>query len=211
MGVSSHRSATSSLPTGVRPIPSPIPRIAPGAPRSQSSKACINCARVSNRRPASYFGYGVGLHAGPSLIGNIGSSQYFHYGPVGDLIHSAARIEVLTKHYGVLMIVTREVYSRLSAPPPARVLDHVIVKGKSTPLELIEVRHRFNADGFAGREAQYAAAFALYQRGEFAEAAAGFETLASLDKPSALLAERCRALAGDVPPGWNGIYKLDSK
>ena len=157
------------------------------------------------------FGYGVGLHAGPSLIGNIGSSQFFHYGPVGDLINSAARIEALTKHYGVLIIVTREVYAKLSAPPVARVLDHVIVKGKSTPLELIELQHRFSAEGFASLAPQYAAAFALYQRGEFAAAAVGFETLAGVDKPSALLAERCRAFATDPPPGWNGIFKLETK
>jgi adenylate cyclase len=157
------------------------------------------------------FGFGVGLHAGPSLIGNIGSSQFFHYGPVGDLINSAARIEALTKHYGVLIIVTREVYSKLSAPPPARVLDQVIVKGKRTSLELIEVQHRFNAEGFAERAAKYEAAFALYHRGEFTEAAAGFEALAGMDKPSALLAARCRALAADAPPEWDGIYKLETK
>ena len=66
-----------------------------------------------------------------------------------------------------------------------------------------------NGDAWACTSSRIASA--LYQRGEFAEAAAGFETLASLDKPGALLAERCRALAGDVPPGWNGIYKLDTK
>lgn len=157
------------------------------------------------------FGYGVALHRGPALIANIGSSEFFHYGLVGDLINATARIESLTKHYGVLFILTRDVYSKLSAPPAARVLDHVIVKGKSTPLELIEVRHRFSAENFREVAPQYEAAFALYQRGEFVAAASGFEALVANDKPSALLAERCRALAASPPAEWRGIYKLETK
>ena len=52
------------------------------------------------------FGYGVALHAGESLIANIGSAQFFHYGPVGDLINATARVESLTKYYGVLAFGT---------------------------------------------------------------------------------------------------------
>ena len=157
------------------------------------------------------FGFGVGLHAGLSLIGNIGSAQFLHYGPVGDLINAAARIESLTKHYGVLLILTREAHEKLSAPPPARVLDRVIVKGRSTALELLEVQHSCSPDGFAELTARYAEAFAFYQRGEFAEAAARFGILAPTDQPSALLAERCRDFAASPPADWAGIYRLETK
>ena len=157
------------------------------------------------------FGFGVGLHAGLSLIGNIGSAQYLHYGPVGDLINAAARVESLTKHYGVLLILTREAHEKLSAPPSARVLDRVIVKGRSTALELLEVAHPCSPDGFPELAARYAEALALYQRGEFAEAAARFGILAATDQPSALLAARCRAFAASPPAEWNGIYRLETK
>src|SRR5204863_4342307 len=59
------------------------------------------------------FGYGVALHAGQSLIANIGSSQFFHYGVIGDLINATARVESLTKYYGVVGLATREVHDRL--------------------------------------------------------------------------------------------------
>lgn len=157
------------------------------------------------------FGYGVALHRGPALIANIGSSEFFHYGVVGDLINATARIESLTKHYGVLFIVTREFFSKLSAPPTARVLDHVIVKGKSTPLELIEIRHRFSGENFREVAAQYEAAFALYQRGEFLAAAAGFQVLATSDRPSALMAARSSMLATNPPAGWTGVFTLENK
>lgn len=159
----------------------------------------------------SLFGFGVGLHAGQSLIGNIGSEQFFHYGLVGDLINSAARVESLTKHYGVRMILTREVYARLASPPPARVLDEVIVKGSSRPLELLEVRPRGDATAFAALCENYAAAFASYRRGDFAAAAAAFEALAETDPPSALLAARCRQFSSAPPDGWQGIFKLETK
>src|SRR5204862_2440759 len=58
------------------------------------------------------FGYGVALHSGSALIGNKGSAQRLDYGLVGDLINAAARVESLTKHYGVLFLITREAYAR---------------------------------------------------------------------------------------------------
>ncbi len=54
-------------------------------------------------RVKTLFGYGVALHSGTALIGNKGSAQRLDYGLVGDLINSAARVESLTKHYGVLI------------------------------------------------------------------------------------------------------------
>ena len=160
---------------------------------------------------AGLFGYGVGLHAGSALMGNIGSAPFFHYGLVGDLINATARIEGLTKHYGVPLIITREVYAKLSAPPPARVLDHVIVKGKSTPLELLEVRHRSNDAHFARIAESYEAAFACYRRGDFAAATVRFCKLAAEDRPSALLAERAQALAAHPPADWSGVFRMERK
>src|ERR1700724_4801004 len=85
------------------------------------------------------FGYGVALNAGESLIANIGSAQFFHYGPVGDLMNANARVESLTKYYGVLMLTTREFCNRLSQPPDLRIIDRVVVKGKREQGEVVAV------------------------------------------------------------------------
>jgi class 3 adenylate cyclase len=159
------------------------------------------------------FGYGVALHSGTALIGNKGSAQRLDYGLVGDLINSAARVESLTKHYGVLFLITREAIAKLSAPPLTRLVDKVLVKGKTLPLELLEVRHPFSPDGFEEIAERYNAAFIDYERGDFAEAG---RTLAALhdetkDPPSALLAERCRELRASPPKEWNGVYELKAK
>ena len=73
-------------------------------------------------RTRELFGYGVALHAGQSLIANIGSSQFYHYGVIGDLINATARVESLTKYYGVLFLATREVYRPLHST--ARIAHH---------------------------------------------------------------------------------------
>ncbi|MDP9003554.1 MAG: adenylate/guanylate cyclase domain-containing protein, partial [Verrucomicrobiota bacterium] len=159
------------------------------------------------------FGYGVALHSGSALIGNKGSAQRLDYGLVGDLINSAARVEALTKHYGVLFLITREAYSRLSAPPLTRRVDRAVAKGKSLPLELLEVRHPFSSDHFEDIAERYNSAFADYERGDFAVAERRFASLRDdeQDKPGALMAERCRELGADPPKDWNGIYELKSK
>lgn len=164
-------------------------------------------------RLQTLFGYGVALHSGTALIGNKGSAQRLDYGLVGDLVNSAARVESLTKHYGVLFLITREAYAKLSAPPVTRLVDRVLVKGKTLPLGLLEVRHPFSLDRFAEVAERYNSAFADYERGSFPEAERKFAALREdvQDKPSALMAERCRELKTDPPKDWNGVYELKAK
>ncbi|HSH38575.1 MAG TPA: adenylate/guanylate cyclase domain-containing protein, partial [Chthoniobacterales bacterium] len=159
------------------------------------------------------FGYGVALHSGTALIGNKGSAQRLDYGLVGDLINAAARVESLTKHYGVLFLITRETYSRLSAPPATRVVDKAVVKGTSLPLELLEVRHALSPANFERTAERYAAAFSDYERGDFDAAERNFAALRDEenDRPSALMAERCLELKAAPPPKWNGVYELKTK
>jgi adenylate cyclase len=162
-------------------------------------------------RTRELFGYGVALHAGQSLIANIGSSQFFHYGVIGDLINATARVESLTKLYGVTLLATREVHNRFTQPPQSRLLDRVVVKGKSTPLELIEVRSRCSMANFDEIAESYSEAFALYEKGKFAEAERLFRLLGSTDKPSQVLAERCFELGAHRPGEWSGVFALSTK
>ncbi len=159
------------------------------------------------------FGYGVALHSGTALIGNKGSAQRLDYGLVGDLINAAARVESLTKYYGVLFLVTRETYTKLSQPPAVRLIDRAVVKGKSVPLELMEAKHPFSPDGFEEIARRYNEAFSEYEGGNFGEAERYFAALHDEynDKPSTIMADRCRELATNPPKDWNGIYQLTTK
>jgi adenylate cyclase len=169
----------------------------------------------SNLEPdlKALFGYGVALHSGTALIGNKGSAQRLDYGLVGDLINAAARVESLTKYYGALFLITGEAFAKLSGPPAVRLIDKAIVKGKSTPLELLEVKHSHSPAHFDDTVERYNAAFVEYERGNFIVAEGMFMKLREdrQDKPSAVMAERCHELTVDPPKNWNGIYHLTTK
>ena len=61
------------------------------------------------------FGYGVALHSGGVLVGNKGSAQRLDYGLVGDTVNEAARVEALTKYYGVRLLVTRDTFAQFKS------------------------------------------------------------------------------------------------
>ena len=162
-------------------------------------------------RVKELFGYGLALHAGESLIANIGSAQFFHYGPVGDLMNATARVESLTKYYGVIALATHQFCQHLTRPLDARMIDRVVVKGKSVPLELLELRHRFSPEDFLEIAKDYGEAFALYQEGEFSEAQTRFRSICDYDKPSAVLAQRCAEFSAHPPQKWDGIFVMENK
>ncbi len=159
------------------------------------------------------FGYGVALHKGSVLCGNKGSAMRLDYGLVGDTINEAARVEALTKFYGVMFLVTGELLAALPERGPGRLVDRVVVKGKTAPVELTELSHPASPARFEEICSGYEAAFALYLKGEFATARGQFQRLADEfgDKPSALLASRCAALADHPPPAWDGVHHMEAK
>jgi adenylate cyclase len=159
------------------------------------------------------FGFGVALHSGTALIGNKGSQLRMDYGLVGDLVNAAARVESLTKYYGVRILVTHDTYAKLTAPPRSRVLDRVIVKGKSASIEILEIEYPPNKPNFDGLARKYAEAFDCYKKGQFETAEQLFAVLADKegDSPSIALRHRCGFLRVNRPENWDGVFRLESK
>jgi adenylate cyclase len=159
------------------------------------------------------FGYGVALHSGSVLVGNKGSALRLDYGLVGDAVNEAARVEALTKYYGVRLLVTRDTYAQFSRQGIRRLVDRVIVKGKSEPVELFECANPCTPANYPDICARYRAAYDQYYFGRFAEAQALFQSLAaeSADGPSRVLAGRCAELAAGPPAEWNGVWRMDAK
>jgi adenylate cyclase len=159
------------------------------------------------------FDYGIGIHFGLALVGNVGGTERLDYMVLGDVINTTARIESLTKLYGVKLLITRQVRSKLTRLPPARMVDRVIPKGKTEMLELWEPAHSLSPANFASLTDHYAAAWGFYEAGKFLEAGAAFAALARdfSDPPSRTMAARCQVLLHAPPPDWQGIYKLEAK
>ena len=157
------------------------------------------------------FGFGLAIHHGKALVGNKGSRMRLDYGILGDIINGCARIESLTKLYGVRQIVTQAVIYKSTQKPPLRFLDHVVVKGKTGQLEMYEVVADPSAEAMELRR-RYEAAWKLYSAGAFEEALAVFKSLQEQDKPSRVLAARCEMFLKTPPPApWTGAYVLPEK
>jgi adenylate cyclase len=80
---------------------------------------------------------GVGVNTGRMSVGNMGSDVRVAYTVMGDAVNLASRLEGLTKHYGVDMIVGE---ATRSAVPDIlfRELDRVTPKGKKEPVSIFE-------------------------------------------------------------------------
>jgi class 3 adenylate cyclase/HAMP domain-containing protein len=161
---------------------------------------------------------GFGIHVGSLMLGIIGEAERFEGTVIADAVNLAARLESLTRFYGVRAIMSGSVRDALE--PDRRVyrfLDLVTVKGKSEPVRIYELIGAGDPErlGKLGSAAAYVRGFEDYRRSRFDAAIPSFEAaLASCpgDAPASLFLERCRhfALSG-APSGFRGITEFHEK
>ena len=83
---------------------------------------------------------GIGISTGEMVAGNIGSSAIMSYTVIGDTVNLGARLESLNKEYGTRLIISEATRAALKGQYDIRPLGEVIVKGKSRPVAIYEVK-----------------------------------------------------------------------
>ena len=88
---------------------------------------------ASSRAPLNY---GIGVHVGDVMYGNIGSSTRLDFTVIGPAVNMASRLEALTKQLGKTVLLSRA-FAEQVAPQfeLERVGEHA-VRGFSEPIEL---------------------------------------------------------------------------
>jgi adenylate cyclase len=118
----------------------------------------------------------IGVHAGPALVGNFGSSRFFDYTAHGDTINTASRLEAANKFLGTRICVSA-VVACAASNFQGRPIGDLILRGRSEPLRAFEplpaAAHK------APEVTQYFEAFAKLEAGD-AAAMPAFAALVSL-------------------------------
>jgi adenylate cyclase len=197
-----------------------------GAPAPQATHAELAClaARdmmavlddISQRWQAEIGGpmrLGIGLNSGVARVGNTGSSQKFKYGPLGDVVNVASRVQGATKYLGADCLVTGETRALLPAGVATRRLARVRTVNIDHAIDLYEILAAPPAD-WDRRCRDYNEALTALERDDLVEASRLAEELAAKypdDAAAAALRARIDDARRDSSSADTSVWRLPGK
>jgi len=171
-----------------------------------------------NQREGMKLKIGVGLNTGACCVGNLGSEQRFSYSAIGDSVNVAARVEGLTKQYGLPILITELTSVHASGLAQLEV-DLVRVVGRAEPIAVFTLLGDETysvTPEFSSLFAAHSGMIANYRSGAFAEAAKSAEKARKLAPESLqtlyeVYAKRIAALSENPPESWDGVFMAQEK
>ncbi|MES2153161.1 MAG: adenylate/guanylate cyclase domain-containing protein [Pseudomonadota bacterium] len=178
----------------------------------QASAQRLDAAFIARGWPALHIG--IGVNSGMMHVGDMGSKIRRAYTVMGDAVNLAARLEGITKVYGVGIAVGAA--TRAAAPGFVyRELDLVRVKGKLEPVAIYEPLGT-EVDAATGAALlQWEQALALLRARQWEAAEAAVQALLAADPQRGLYRlylERIAQYRAEPPEAdWDGVTTFTSK
>lgn len=155
---------------------------------------------------------GIGLNTGEMNVGNMGSDFRMAYTVMGDAVNLGARLEGLTKQYGVSMIVSEFTAAEVSDYVYLE-LDRVRVKGKQEPVTIYQplcLKSELTEEQ-SKRLEEYQKGMLFYRKQEWGKAKEYFLALreTELDRPIyQIYLDRIAIFEKEVPTdNWDGVFE----
>jgi adenylate cyclase len=73
---------------------------------------------------------GIGLHAGPAIVGEMGFERTSSLTAIGDTVNTASRLETLTKDFGVELVVSQDLLDRAGVDLSGATRHEVEIRGR---------------------------------------------------------------------------------
>jgi adenylate cyclase len=80
------------------------------------------------------IGFGIGIHGGEVIIGDIGYRDHIVFTALGDAVNVAARLQDMTKSLGCEAIISEEVRSTAGLAAGALPRQQVSIRGRVEPI-----------------------------------------------------------------------------
>lgn len=156
---------------------------------------------------------GIGLNSGVARVGNTGSSLKFKYGPLGDAVNVASRVQGATKYLGADCLITGETLKRLPAEVAHRRLARVRAVNIAHPIDLYEVVAQPTPD-WKERCRRYDAALLALEQENWSDALQSAQRLTQdfpQDGAAAALLKRVEAAERTSKLGDTSVWQLPGK
>lgn len=197
-----------------------------GAPVSQPDHAKLACrAGIDmlkqlprlNQRWADVLGqetgFGIGINSGIARVGNTGTKRKFKYGPLGNTVNLASRVQGATKHLRTKLLVTGATAQRLDESFHYRRLCCVRVVNIAEPVKLYEVTVAGDGEWPLLKQ-QYEAALNAFEAGDCLTATSLLGNLLTrhpTDGPTLILLARAVNVLAKSVPEFDPVWQLPSK